>query len=450
MAADAVRTGHVSSQLTPSKWARAVGRGLYRCTILVGLTAPVPATAVAVGYFGAVATLSWGWAGSGVAGGVRILAATGELLVALTWSALATSVVVSLVGRPLAQMARGRARRWQGTVVDASYRPVPKVSQMATGYWWNGFEYYRSEKEARHEALIRSRLRDPQVRRDVLWLAVASVAVLPVAAVPLAALGAGLYLLVGPSVLWAALVMIAVAAVTSPFAWRVDGHLAAWLLGPPPQVGLDRRLRELESVQADLTQAQAAELERIERDLHDGAQARLVALGMSLNTVERLIDSDPASAKAVLADARASSADALDELRRLVRGINPPVLAERGLVDALRALALDAPIPVRVGPVLDFRLERPVESAVYFAVAELITNAAKHARAAGVTVEMTAADGQLRVSVSDDGVGGAVMAVGSGLDGVRRRMASLGGRIDIESPTGGPTRIDLSLPCESS
>jgi signal transduction histidine kinase len=188
-------------------------------------------------------------------------------------------------------------------------------------------------------------------------------------------------------------------------------------------------------------------LERIERALHDGAQARLVALGMSMGAAEQLIDADPAAAKSILVDARASAAAALADLRSLVRGISPPVLAERGLVDAVRALALDAPLHVAVRSTVPARPERPVEAAIYFAVAELLANTAKHAHATRATIDLEYQTRTLTAIVADDGVGGAVASDGSGLSGIRHRMAAFGGSLTLDSPAGGPTRITVAVPC---
>ncbi|PRX61762.1 histidine kinase [Nonomuraea fuscirosea] len=228
------------------------------------------------------------------------------------------------------------------------------------------------------------------------------------------------------------------------------GPVAGRFLGPIPSSRLGRRIKELEAIRADMTATQAAELDRIERGLHDGAQARLVAMGMSMQAAEHLVDADPAAAKAILAEARASSVAALTELRSLVRGINPPVLAERGLVDAVRALALDAPVEVAVRSAVPSRPERPVESALYFAVAELLANVSKHAGATRATVELGYADRTLSATVTDDGAGGADLSAGSGLSGIGRRMAAFGGRLDIDSPAGGPTRVTVAVPCALS
>jgi signal transduction histidine kinase len=213
----------------------------------------------------------------------------------------------------------------------------------------------------------------------------------------------------------------------------------------------------MKTLQADMSQAQATELERIERALHDGAQARLVALGMAMGAAENLIDVNPEAAKALLAEARASSVTALEELRALVHGINPPVLAERGLVDAVRALALDAPLPVAVTAALPSRPERPVESAFYYAISECLANVAKHAHATMVTVDLAYTARCLTATITDDGTGGAAVprgssggaggSGGSGLRGIERRMAAFGGSLGIDSPAGGPTRIMMAVPC---
>jgi signal transduction histidine kinase len=194
----------------------------------------------------------------------------------------------------------------------------------------------------------------------------------------------------------------------------------------------------------------AAELRRVERDLHDGAQARLVALGMSLRATERLIRTKPDAAAALVADARENSARALAELRALVRGINPPVLAERGLGDAIRALALDCPVATTADIDLPGRVPAPVEAAAYFAVAEALTNAAKHAGARSVHIRAARASGRLRIEVSDDGMGGADPARGTGLRGIERRLGTFDGILAISSPPGGPTIVVIEVPCALS
>jgi signal transduction histidine kinase len=207
------------------------------------------------------------------------------------------------------------------------------------------------------------------------------------------------------------------------------------------------RVRRLTATRVDAVDTAAAELRRIERDLHDGAQARLVALGISLRATERLIRTDPDAAVAMVSGARESSARALAELRALVRGINPPVLAERGLGDAIRALALDCPVQATADINLPRRLPAPVEAAAYFAVAEAIANAAKHAAASRVHIRADHAGGALRIEVTDDGVGGADPSRGTGLRGVERRLGTFDGVLAVSSPPGGPTIVVIEVPC---
>jgi signal transduction histidine kinase len=210
------------------------------------------------------------------------------------------------------------------------------------------------------------------------------------------------------------------------------------------------RVQRLAQTRTDAVDVAAAELRRVERDLHDGAQARLVALGMSLRAAERLIHSNPMAAQALVAEARDASSRALTDLRDLVRGIYPPVLADRGLGDAVQALALDTPIRTEVDVELTGRPARPVESAVYFAVAEVLANAVKHAGARMVQIRMVHAGGMLRAEVTDDGAGGADPAAGTGLLGIERRLGTFDGILAVSSPPGGPTIVVIEVPCELS
>ena len=211
------------------------------------------------------------------------------------------------------------------------------------------------------------------------------------------------------------------------------------MLSPTPGVLLTDQV-------ADLTNAQEAELRRIERDLHDGAQARMVAVGITLRTIERLLDTDPEAIRPLVAEARETSAAALRDLRALVRGIHPPILAERGLTDALRAVALQAPLAVDLHVDLEDPLEPPIEAAVYFAVCELLTNIAKHAQAEHAALTLRSAPDRIIVTVGDDGQGGAAPEQGSGLSGIRRRLASFNGTLTITSPAGGPTTATMEIP----
>ncbi|MEU9867541.1 histidine kinase [Actinomadura sp. NPDC048021] len=228
------------------------------------------------------------------------------------------------------------------------------------------------------------------------------------------------------------------------------GHWGRAILGPTRKSELALRVQHLTETRSEAVDASAAELRRIERDLHDGAQARLVAMGMSLGAIEHLLDRDPEKARILLAETRASSAKALHELRDLVRGIHPPVLADRGVADAVRALALDHPLDVEVSADLPARPEPPVESAAYFAVSEILTNAAKHSGASRVWIDMRHENGMLRITVTDDGRGGATLEGGSGLRGIERRIGTFDGVLALSSPVGGPTIVTMELPCALS
>jgi signal transduction histidine kinase len=213
---------------------------------------------------------------------------------------------------------------------------------------------------------------------------------------------------------------------------------------------LTKRVETLTQTRSVAVDTAAAELRRIERDLHDGAQARMVAVGMSLQAAERLFASNPQAALALVAEAKESSSRALTELRDLVRGIYPPVLADRGLGDAVRALALDTPLPVVLDVDLPGPVELPVASAVYFSVAEALANVTKHAGARSVRIGLSHTRGVLRAEVTDDGAGGADLAGGTGLAGVERRLATFDGILAVSSPPGGPTIVVIEVPCASS
>ena len=234
----------------------------------------------------------------------------------------------------------------------------------------------------------------------------------------------------------------------TPPVLRGYARLSGTLLGPTGSTTLAARVQRLTESRAETVDAQAAELRRIERDLRDGAQARLVALGMSLGMAEELLRTDPDRAARLLAEAKADSGRALADLRALVRGIHPPVLADRGLAGGVQALALAHPLPVTVAERLPGRLPAPVESAAYFAVSEALTNVAKHAAASCVRVRLDHREGRLRITVQDDGRGGAAVVAGGGLAGLVRRLDAFDGSVQISSPPGGPTVVTMTVPCE--
>jgi signal transduction histidine kinase len=230
-----------------------------------------------------------------------------------------------------------------------------------------------------------------------------------------------------------------------------QARLARWLLSPTAAARLSARVDQLTATRAAAVDTSAIELRRIERDLHDGAQVRLVALTMNLGMAEDVVDSDPAGAKALLAEARASAGAALADLRELVRGIHPPVLADRGLAGAVQALALAlaSSIPTELDLRLDRRLAAPVESAAYFVIAEALANAVRHSGAHRIHLAVADVGPALRITVRDDGHGGANPSHGTGLRGIQRRLSVFDGTLRIASPPGGPTVLDMELPCAS-
>lgn len=409
---------------------------------------------------------SGSWVRDACVGFVRacVVAAAG-LLVPAVWAAIAAGmwrfgnpwawtapIVLSAVGtlllsRPLCRFFRALVARWTGTVIPGGHWEAIPPLRMSTGYWWNGYSYSKSSKEASEDQRLRLLWSDPATWRDLRFLAFAPLAGI-VAAVPLAAFGAAVAGFAKAS-LPVGLGGLVAAVASAPYAWRVAPPVAVRFLRPSRAMLLAGRVDELTAQRADTTVAQAAEIRRIERDLHDGAQARLVSLGLSLATAEKLMETDPARARALMREARAGAATSLTEIRDLVHGINPPLLNERGLVDAVRALALDTPLEVTVSADDLPRLDAPIESAVYFGVAELLTNAVKHARADAVRVSIVRDVPNLVVDVEDDGRGGAEPTADGGLAGLRRRLAVFDGTLEVTSPEGGPTRARMTVPCES-
>ncbi|GAA1979785.1 sensor histidine kinase [Amycolatopsis minnesotensis] len=402
--------------------------GFGRACVLAVVGMLVPAV-----WAGAVAlTIWWGspWAGIGP----------------FVWAWLGTI----LLARPICRMVRFLVAKWTATAIPAGYRRAEPVVRMSTGYWWNGSSYSRSSREARQDQRLRLWRTDPATWRDLRFMAILPLTVGVVAAVPPVGVAVAVLGFSGPVPLLGVLGLV-VAAGSAPYAWRLLEPVAVRFLRASPAMELEDRVDELTAQRADTTIAQAAEIRRIERDLHDGAQARLVSLGISLATVEKLMDTDPDRAKALLAEARSGAASSMAELRELVKGISPPVLTERGLVDAVRAFALDSPLETVVVAEVELRLDPPVEAAVYFGIAELVTNAAKHAGAsrARVSIARDGRDTGVVVEVEDDGRGGAEERPGGGLAGLRRRLAVFDGTCEITSPRGGPTTVRMMVPCES-
>lgn len=231
---------------------------------------------------------------------------------------------------------------------------------------------------------------------------------------------------------------------------RADAALARALLSPNDTAALRARVGELQESRDASTESATMELRRIERDLHDGAQQRLVSVAMNLGMAKEHIDEiDDPKARALVERAHEEAKQAIVELRDLVRGIHPAVLTDRGLDPAVSALAARCPVPVTVQSDLARRLPAVTEAAAYFVVAEALTNAAKHSGADSVSVRLIDRGDTLVVEVHDDGVGGALEREGGGLQGLRDRVRAVDGRLRIASPAGGPTSLIVELPCAS-
>ena len=354
-------------------------------------------------------------------------------------------VPMSLLGvRRRASQQRRFALEWSRVSIATPYRPRPhEVSNGLIG---------RLQR-------CKWLLTDPATWRDLLWILVNVPVGVALGALPafgvvvgLGGLLSGVWLHGGGHIreLGLFLGLLLLGVLGGPRILKAHGQFSAALLAPTRKE-LDAQLGRLNESRSEVVDASAAELRRIERDLHDGAQARLVSLGMSIGLAEQVLRNDPDLALKLLAEARESSGQALTDLRHLVRGIHPPVLAERGLDGAVRALALTLPLPVDLRIELPGRPPAPVESAAYFAIAEVLANVVKHsaARSAWVQLEYSS-QARLIAIIGDDGAGGAVPRIGGGLRGIERRLAAFDGVIAVTSPVGGPTVVTMELPCELS
>jgi signal transduction histidine kinase len=345
-----------------------------------------------------------------------VLFVVGGLLV-VVW----VGVLLVIAALPLIRLVANRQRRIAGRVLGVDlpppYKPLPVRGPLLQ---------------------LRTALLDPMTWRDLAWI--------------LWAITFG----------WAIslLVVVLLLAVVTVFFWWFGTPSLMWMRSQVDRVFLtygdtevlERRVAALTRSRAEAVDHSAAELRRLERDLHDGTQARLVAVSMSLGMAEEQFERDPEAARRTVSDARAATSAAIADLRSVVRGIHPPVLADRGLEGAIRALALDMAVPVEVIGELPGRPPAPVESAVYFAVAECLANSAKHAGHEHAWVELHHEQHLLRIVVGDDGRGGADIghadAVGgTGMRGVMRRLAAFDGTMSVSSPDGGPTIVTMEVPC---
>lgn len=330
-----------------------------------------------------------------------------------------------LLVRRVAGAKRRLVSDWTGREIDEAYTPL-------TGTMRERF---------------RIAVRDPATYADLRWLGAQYLyGPLGLLAIPLWLLGLVL------DGLWCG--VFRQRAVVLPLIARLADLDARWseaLLRPPPKARLAVRVAQLTQTRAGAVAAHGAELRRIERDLHDGTQARLVSLSMRIGLAKRTYDRDPSTAVRLLDEAQDLADEALAELRHVVRGIHPPILTDRGLVGAVRALAagsgLDVTVEVDGLEAPDVRAPAAVEAATYFVIAEALTNAAKHSGSTVARVRLERLRSGLRAVVRDEGCGGVDEAKGSGMLGIRRRVAALDGSVTVASPVGGPTVIDVELPC---
>jgi signal transduction histidine kinase len=367
-----------------------------------------------------------------------ILALIAGVLGVVAWFTLAPLALLWM--RSPARLTRRLSGRWCAVPIAEPYLPRPWASGGKAG-------------PRRRLAWL---LTDQATWRDLLWVTMNGLLgwILPL--LPAGLLVAGVVGVIAPYAPLDVRLLAITGAVLgtwgSPLVMRGYGVLARSVLAPTRQAELALRVEQLAQTRTEAIDTGAAEIRRIERDLHDGAQARLVAMGMTLDAAGQIIDSNPDAARALLFEARDASVRALAELRDLVRGIHPPVLADRGLADAIKALALDSPMRIHVASDLygHGRPSAPVESAAFFAVSELLANVSKHAEARQTWIDIRHTDGMLRIGVTDNGHGGADPARGSGLRGIERRLAAFDGVLAISSPLGGPTSVTMEIPCELS
>ncbi|MEQ6899843.1 sensor domain-containing protein [Nocardioides sp. YIM 152588] len=344
---------------------------------------------------------------------VLVLCVVSAVLV-VVWVGIPLLIAVLPAARGLAGAERAIASRILGGTLPSPYLPVPAGAL----------------------AGLRARAADPATWRDLLWM---------------------LWAMTLGFVMSLVVVVLMVAVVTLPIWWygavplmRLRATVDRAVLCTGRTERLERRVDALTESRASVVDHSATELRRIERDLHDGPQARMAAVALGLGLADDLFEDDPDAARRLVREARSTSSSALQELRGVVRGIHPPVLADRGLGGAVSALALDMAIPVEVAVAVPDRLPPPVESAVYFAVAECLANIGKHARATQAWVTLRHDGGVLHGEVGDDGRGGAVPGAGTGLGGIAARLAAFDGTMEVSSPPGGPTTVRWEVPCASS
>ncbi|WP_194892194.1 sensor histidine kinase [Catenulispora pinisilvae] len=397
--------------------------------------------------------------GTGLAGLVLLALTAAVCVLCLVGTGFLVLPATLRVVARYAQFHRRRVGRLLGVQVRTAYQGVPDGSAIPP----------------------KPSLRDPAVRKDLLWLLCHSVPGTALCVLALVVCGHAVNWLTAPlwwlllpaqrdriilltvDSWWKALAAVVVGvgyafvamALMRPLA-LLHAHASRRLLTARARTGLAERVRALTVSRAEALDAHDAELRRIERDLHDGAQADIVAVSLRLGMIRRALDRRPEQVPELVDVAQQQAEKALDALRQLVRGIYPPVLADRGLVEAVRALAALCAVPTRTdfgpaGAAPPPRAPAAAEAAAYFVVSEALTNVAKHSGAQNALVRLRITADRISIRVEDDGRGGAVeSAVGaSGLVGLRRRVAAFDGGTELSSPSGGPTVLKVEIPCGS-
>jgi len=383
-------------------------------------------------------------------------------IVLVTLIATGAGMAITLVGLPLlagtlilwtygARLERFRVNAMLGTRIGNPYRPLPEGSN------WIRFK---------------TRALDPYTWLDLLYLFLLfpiGIAEFVIAVTTVSFVGAmismplyyrfadspviGSYHINTLPAALAGMVVGFILLFLMPYVFVGVGRGHAWLarmlLGVNPEAELTERVGQLAESRSRAADASVNELQRIERDLHDGAQQRLVKLSMDLGLAREKMATDPAMAESLIAEAHEEAKRAMAEIRDLARGIHPAVLTDRGLDAAISALAGRCAVPVTVDICLSERLPSTVESTAYFIVAEALTNVARHSQATEAHVILKRAGDILNIDIVDDGVGGADTTQGTGLVGLRDRLAAFDGTLTVSSPAGGPTRIHAELPCAS-
>jgi signal transduction histidine kinase len=370
---------------------------------------------------------------------------------------------VTLIGLPILVLALWSVR-WLAEVERALVRSLLAADVRG---------HYRGAGDERWWPRVKTRLADPQTWKDLAYLlcqfplGIATFTIVTVAvSVPLSLLFAPVYHWALPDGIEVGLFnadtlgeAFALTAAGVPATWLglkllqgTGAAQAAWarlMLDTAPDPELTAQVSDARSAQARIIEAADAERRRLERDLHDGAQQRLVSLSLKLAMAKAKVGED-GEAKALLDEAHAESRAAVEELRDLARGIHPAILTDRGLGPALEQLASRAAVPTDVAGLPGRRLPPAVEATAYFVVAEALTNVGKYAQATAASVKVSEVDGRLVVEVRDDGRGGADPAAGSGLRGLTDRVGALGGAIQVDSPAGAGTRVVAELPLDGA